>query len=170
MSCVHHASTLASLLAKSRTRDGAAPNTALVLGRLMPDGATFVTGVTKAQYTHILRRLRTNAHWDRVDPAGRMGHAATSSAVLRGERLDVQVVCVEGLEQVVECYAFEHKCWRFVLGQCQGGGRDRDDDRKHSYQVRLEPVPEHAARAGDKYLAQAGLLLAQDMCNMCQHL
>lgn len=152
------------------------PHITFTLGRIVHN--TFVSGVAESQYKRILRKLNSNKAWDKVGTSDGHLHVASDSnnnscvhQYFAGNPLDAQC-CVSLKQQKVllnDCHTFQHKRWRFVVGILQSiQTQDRDDDRPQTYQVQVQ-LTNNQALTNNKYLAESGLMLVQDLCDMCLH-
>jgi hypothetical protein len=144
------------------------------LGRIIHN--TFVCGVAEMQYKRMLHKLASNKAWDNVGTSACF-HAASdlASLCLPGHPFDAvcRISSSSSSTPPIGCHVFEHKCWRFVLGVASmphdiAQPVDRDDDRTNTHQVQVQLIIN--SNAGDlptAYIAESGLLLVQDLCDMC---
>lgn len=162
----------------------------ITLGQIMHD--TFVPGVSQMQFHRILNKLKSHRGWDNSSTStttasccfqpppsccivGKRQQQQQQSAMIAAQPFDLLLLSTNKKKQTTppSCTAtattttFEHKCWRFVLCKLPSAwSGDRDDDRALTYQVQLQLI--HPNNAPCRYLAEAGLLLAQDLCKMCK--
>jgi hypothetical protein len=146
---------------------------ALVLGRDVH--GMFVPGVTREQLQRMLARLKTNTKWSRAPPCSKRLLTLTPgrppSLLMKTSPFHVAAIVSEGPRLDVPCEAchvFEHKAWRFVLAEacCWSSLStvDRDDDRQAVHLVELQLI---GPSSSSMYVAESGLLLVQDLANMC---
>lgn len=160
------------------------------LGRLVH--GNFVPGVSEAQFARIQQRLRTNEAWTSAQsskaavnqPAPALLKPSPQQHLLQlhGSPLDIEAaLCPPAqppglyagrfVRQVctTQLHTFEHKAWLFRLShtECPQGCNlfDRDDDQDSKWLVQVEYVGQLGQQPA-AYVADAGLLLCQDVLNM----
>lgn len=149
------------------------PHMSFTLGQVVH--GHFMPGVCKAHYQRILARLNSNKAWTAsAQHAACCFHiAGPGYQFLAGEPFDALVQTASGAAVLPteHGHVFQHKLWRFVLGQAAAAlVQDRDDDRDLVHQVQLQlvlPPGWNYGKAGNRrYVAESGLMLVQDLCDM----